>query len=88
MKTQKDIISDIDLIVGRNNEITDETHMDLVDEIVDYIQDFASQPAVSEDEIACPFCDDEGFDKPGLKYHLRHYCVEYSIAIDIDMIDH
>ncbi len=35
---KRDIISDIDLIIGRNNEITDDTHMDLVDEVADYVE--------------------------------------------------
>ena len=37
MKTHKEIITDIDTIVGLNNEVTDNTHMDLVDDISDYI---------------------------------------------------
>ena len=43
MKTEKEIISDIDLIIGRNPEVTDDTHMDLVDEISDYIIDHTTQ---------------------------------------------
>ena len=38
MKDKKEITSDIDKIIGLNNEVTDNTHMDLVDEIVDYIE--------------------------------------------------
>lgn len=38
MITKKQIITDIDKIVGLNSEVTDETHMDLVDEISDYIE--------------------------------------------------
>jgi hypothetical protein len=29
-------------------------------------------------EIICPFCGEKGFDKPGLKTHLIHYCEEYN----------
>lgn len=24
--------------------------------------------------LICPFCNDDGFDKEGLKYHLEKYC--------------
>jgi len=27
--------------------------------------------------LICPFCNEIGFDKPGLKYHLANYCKEY-----------
>ena len=27
--------------------------------------------------IVCPFCDEDGFDKEGLKYHLVFYCKKY-----------
>lgn len=27
--------------------------------------------------IVCPFCGDDGFDKIGLKYHLMMSCEEY-----------
>ena len=50
MKTKKDITADIDLIIGKNNEVTDDTHMDLVDEISDYI---ASQQQVPQDREEC-----------------------------------
>lgn len=30
-----------------------------------------------EDGIYCPFCNDDGFDRVGLKYHLETYCNEY-----------
>ncbi len=26
---------------------------------------------------ACPFCGEGDFDRPGLKYHLKHYCTQY-----------
>ena len=38
---------------------------------------------IGEDEISyrsdlvCPFCGEQDFDKPGLKYHLETYCDEY-----------
>lgn len=28
-------------------------------------------------DIKCPFCNQGGFDKPGLKYHINVYCVDY-----------
>ena len=37
MKNKEDIMSDIDLIVGRNSEVTDDTHWDLVKEFFDYL---------------------------------------------------
>lgn len=33
-----DVIKYIDLIIGENTEVTDETHMDLVDEIANFIE--------------------------------------------------
>ena len=36
--TKKDLIADIDYIIGCNREITKDTHMDLVDEVADYIE--------------------------------------------------
>ena len=30
------------------------------------------------DLITCPFCNDDGFDKVGLKYHLETHCDVYS----------
>ena len=27
--------------------------------------------------VICPFCKEDGFDKPGLKYHLQKYCDVY-----------
>ena len=38
MIDKKQMIADIDLIVGRNSEITDDTHLDLVNEISDYVE--------------------------------------------------
>lgn len=32
-------------------------------------------------EIECPFCDEKGFDKEGLKYHLETWCKEYEQII-------
>ena len=31
----------------------------------------------------CPFCNEVGFDKVGLKYHLEHYCEQYQATPDI-----
>ena len=31
----------------------------------------------TENDLVCPFCGEEGFDKIGLKYHLQYYCEEY-----------
>lgn len=31
----------------------------------------------SPSDLVCPFCEDKGFDKVGLKYHLRYYCEEF-----------
>ena len=33
------------------------------------------------DNISCPFCNETGFDKPGLAYHLLVYCDEHTKAI-------
>lgn len=33
--------------------------------------------AEEDQDIACPFCGEKGFDKPGLKYHINVYCVDY-----------
>ena len=30
------------------------------------------------DLITCPFCNDSGFDKVGLKYHLETHCKVYA----------
>ena len=30
-----------------------------------------------DNDIVCPFCGDDGFDKIGLKYHLEYYCKIY-----------
>lgn len=38
---------------------------------------------VEIDEIACPFCEEDGFDKPGLKHHLNNYCEVYPDVEDI-----
>ena len=27
--------------------------------------------------IKCPFCEEDDFDKIGLKYHLENHCLEY-----------
>jgi len=32
----------------------------------------------SDGDIICPFCEDTGFDKVGLKYHLAYYCEVYN----------
>lgn len=40
------------------------------------IQPSEQQPQGAE-TIKCPFCGQDDFDKPGLKYHLNVYCVEY-----------
>lgn len=37
------------------------------------------------DCIVCPFCGENGFDKMGLKYHLRNYCKEYQNTEDIPL---
>jgi len=31
----------------------------------------------SNGDIICPFCEDTGFDKVGLKYHLAYHCEVY-----------
>jgi len=38
MIDKKQIITDFDKIIGNNQEVTDETHMDLVDECADYTE--------------------------------------------------
>ena len=35
--------------------------------------------------ITCPFCNEIGFDKIGLKYHLIIYCKEYT-KTDISLL--
>ncbi len=35
-------------------------------------------------DITCPFCTEQGFDKPGLKSHFEHGdCEEYNIVYSI-----
>lgn len=38
MIDKKQIITDFDKIIGNNQEVTDDTHMDLVDECADYTE--------------------------------------------------
>ena len=38
MIDKKQIITEFDRIIGNNQEVTDETHMDLVDECADYAE--------------------------------------------------
>ena len=33
---------------------------------------------LSEMNLVCPFCNDNDFDKSGLKYHLENYCDIYT----------
>ena len=38
----------------------------------------------SSESITCPFCNENGFDKIGLKYHFdMGYCKEYSDTLTI-----
>jgi len=37
------------------------------------------------DDITCPFCGEEGFDKIGLKDHLINYCEVYE---QIELLKH
>ncbi len=37
-----------------------------------------TQPTENDKDIVCPFCNEDGFDKKGLKHHLLNYCKEYS----------
>ena len=30
------------------------------------------------EELKCPFCGNDGYDKIGLKYHLETHCKEYA----------
>ena len=30
-----------------------------------------------DEELICPFCDENGFDKIGLKFHLLTYCLVF-----------
>lgn len=39
-----------------------------LNEIISYLK---------KQDIVCPFCGDDDFDKIGLKYHLRTYCKVY-----------
>ena len=32
--------------------------------------------------MKCPFCDEQDFDKIGLKYHLYNYCEKYKSTPD------
>ena len=34
-------------------------------------------------DIECPFCNEKGYDKIGLKYHLETYCKEYAKTFTI-----
>ncbi len=42
------------------------------------------QTDVSGADITCPFCEDEGFNKKGLKRHLEIYCERYYQTIALD----
>lgn len=39
---------------------------------------------VKKEYFICPFCKDDDFDLPGLKYHLTVHCKIYS---DLDISD-
>ena len=58
MDAKKVIISDIDFIIGKNSEVTDDTHMDLVDEISDYVEEY--HLAKSKEEAEERFKDAKG----------------------------
>jgi len=34
--------------------------------------------------MRCPFCNEDDFDKMGLKYHLENYCLEYKNMPDVN----
>ena len=59
MISKKEIITKIDMIVGLNNDVTDDTHMDLVDEISDYIEDLVRNSYTKADVIKAY---DDGFN--------------------------
>lgn len=47
--------------------------------------EISTKPAASEvqqggKEVLCPFCDEKGFDKIGLKNHLINYCKDYEMT--------
>ena len=46
MKSKEDILTDLDLIIGRNDEVTDDTHSELVNEVYDYIEKLNELPDV------------------------------------------
>lgn len=35
-------------------------------------------------EINCPFCNENDFDKIGLKYHLERHCKEYDNTLSVE----
>ena len=37
-----------------------------------------------DEDISCPFCGEEGFDKPGLKWHLLYICEEFKNTEELD----
>ena len=37
----------------------------------------------NHESITCPFCNENDFDKIGLKYHLIHYCKVFYNTEDI-----
>jgi len=37
-----------------------------------------------EKTVTCPFCNEEDFDKPGLKWHLLHECPDYDNTEELD----
>ncbi len=39
--------------------------------------------ANSKQGITCPFCGEDGFDKPGLKNHLTVFCKDHA---DVELV--
>ena len=50
---------------------------ELVEQLEKYYHTKAKLAQVDRQNIVCPFCSEDGFDKPGLKDHLNVYCEIY-----------
>lgn len=47
--------------------------------------DLTGMPVEQKEELICPFCTEVGFDKMGLKYHIKFgFCGKYNETPTID----
>jgi hypothetical protein len=47
------------------------------EQIKEYMDNLEQHYIEEQQDIICPFCGEDGFDKIGLKYHLQTYCEPY-----------